>query len=190
MAETTHIRSFRVCFSVERRIHKLDRWRIPLPYGVPVRGVVYFAALALAMLVLGVLPVFGELLGGMNTFTRLGIIPGALAFVLYRVSLDGRPSHAAAAAWLRMRLDPQRMSAFRRLDEPGSVQLGTLVFAPDERGARLRRGVVRGPAEVVLRYETERSARGRRLQVSQVGAEPLWRGTRVRLKAGQEVVCR
>jgi hypothetical protein len=123
-------------------------------------------------------------------FTRLGAIPGATAFVLYRLSLDGRPSHAVAAAWLRMRMDPARMSAFRRLEEPGQVQLGTLVLAPDERGARLRRGVVRGPGEVVLRYETERTRRGRRLHVRQAGADPLWRGTRVTLKAGQEVVCR
>ena len=62
-----------------------------MPYGVPVRGIVYFAAAALAMLVLGALPVFGELFGGMNTFTRLAIVPGAIAFVLYRLSLDGRP---------------------------------------------------------------------------------------------------
>lgn len=190
MAETTHIRSFRVCFSVERRIHKLDRWRIPVPYGVPVRGIVYFAAAALVMLVLGALPVFGELFAGMNMLTRLAIVPGAIAFVLYRLSLDGRPSHAVAAAWLRMQMGPRRMSAFQRLDEPAEVRLGTLMLAPDERAARMRAGVVRGPAEVVLRYPTERQARGDRMNVRQFGAEPLWRGTRVTLKAGQEVVCR
>jgi len=38
--QTLQIRSFRVVFDLERRLHKIDRWRIPLPYGVPVRGLV------------------------------------------------------------------------------------------------------------------------------------------------------
>ena len=103
--QVVHIRSFRNCFTVERRIHKLDRWRVPLPYGLPVRGPgVLRRGAALALLVLSRLPLFGELLQELNTFTRLVLVPGAIAFVLYRVTLDGRPSHAAAVAWVRMRM--------------------------------------------------------------------------------------
>ena len=35
--EARPIRSYRVCFSLERRIYKIDRWRLPVPWGVPLR---------------------------------------------------------------------------------------------------------------------------------------------------------
>jgi hypothetical protein len=183
-----HIRSFRNCFTVERRIHKLDRWRVPLPYGLPVRGLAYFVVASLALLVLSHLPLFGVLLQEFNTFTRLVLIPGAIAFLLYRVTLDGRPSHAAAVAWIRMRSEPRRMSGFRRLDTPEQVTLGSILLAPDERSARMRAGVVEGPAELVLRYAAEAQTRRDELRLKQSGDEPLWRGKRVRLNAGQRVV--
>jgi hypothetical protein len=183
-----HIRSFRNCFTVERRIHKLDRWRIPLPYGLPVRGLLYFAVAAVAILVLSRTPLFGQLLGQLNTFTRLVAVPGALAFLLYRVTLDGRPSHAAALAWLRMRTEPSRMSGFRRLDVPEKVTLGSVLLAPDERAARMRRGVIEGPADVVMRYAAEADVRRNVIRLVQSGDEPLWRGKQVRLNAGQRAV--
>jgi len=185
---TLHIRSYRVCFTVERRIHKLDRWRVPLPYGLPVRGLAYFAGAALAVLILARMPLIGGLLGDLNWFTRYAIVPGALAFLLYRLTLDGRPSHAAAIAWLRMQSEPARMSAFRKLDAPAQVTLGSVLLAPDERTARLRRGVVEGPADLVLRYAAEAQVRGDELRLAQRGTEPLWRGKQVRLGAGQRVV--
>jgi hypothetical protein len=183
-----HIRSFRTCFTVERRIHKLDRWRIPLPYGLPVRGLGYFVGAAVAIVILSRLPLFGQLLGELNTFTRLVALPGGLAFVLYRVTLDGRPSHAAALAWLRMRTEPGRMSGFRRLDAPERVTLGSVLLAPDERAARMRRGVIEGPADVVLRYAAEADVRRDVIRLVQAGDEPLWRGKQVRLDAGQRAV--
>lgn len=183
-----HIRSYQVCFTVERRIHKLDRWRVPLPYGLPVRGLAYFAGIALAMLVLSQLPLTGPLLNQFNAYTRLAILPGGIAFALYRVSLDGRPSHAAALAWLRMRCEPARMSAFRQLDAPRRIVLGSVLLAPDERSSWLRRGVVNGPAELLLRYDTEAHVQRDELHIVQRGDEPLWRGKQVRLKAGQRVV--
>jgi len=183
-----HIRSFRTCFTVERRIHKLDRWRVPLPYGLPVRGLAYFVVSAVALVILSELPLFGALLHGFNTFTRLLLLPGAIAFLLYRVTLDGRPSHAAALAWLRMRSEPGRMSGFRRLESPSQVTLGSVLLAPDERTARLRRGVVEGPAELVVRYAADTVLRRDELRLVQSGDEPLWRGKQVRLSAGQRVV--
>ncbi len=32
------------CFDLERRLHKIDRWRVPLPYGLPLRSLGYFVA--------------------------------------------------------------------------------------------------------------------------------------------------
>ena len=35
------LRSFRVCFQLERRLHRIDRFRLPFPYGLPLRGLGY-----------------------------------------------------------------------------------------------------------------------------------------------------
>jgi hypothetical protein len=153
-----------------------------------VRGLVYFACAALAVVILSRLPGVGAVLHDLSAFTRYVLVPGTIAFALYRVRLDGRPSHAAALAWLRMQLEPRRMSAFRTLDVPARVTLGSVLLAPDERSARLRRGVVEGPAELVIRYDADADLRGNELRLVQRGSEPLWRGKRVQLDAGQRVV--
>ena len=49
------IRSYRRVFDLERRIYRIDRLRLN-PGGVPVRGVVYFLALLLAVLIARRLP--------------------------------------------------------------------------------------------------------------------------------------
>ncbi len=182
------IRSYRVCFSVERRIHKLDRWRVPLPYGLPVRGLVYFACAALAVLVLSPFPVVGDLLGDLHPIMRFLLVPGAVAMTLYRLALDGRPAHAAGLAWVRMRLEPSRMAAFRAVEPPGPVTLGTLVMAPDERFARMRAGVIEGPADVLIRYPAQARQRRTALHVRQQDGEVMPRGKQIRLGAGQRVV--
>ena len=44
MADSLIIRSYRRVFEVDRRIYRVDRWALPVPGGVPLRGVGYFAA--------------------------------------------------------------------------------------------------------------------------------------------------
>ena len=80
------------------------------------------------------------------------------------------------------------MSGFRRLDAPVQVTLGSVLLAPDERAARMRRGVIEGPAEVVLRYAADADVRRNVVRLVQSGDEPLWRGKQVRLNAGQRAV--
>ena len=65
VAAPLQIRSFRVCFKLERRIHKIDRWRLPLPFGVPLRGIGYAAAAFVVLGMLAQLPVAGALLGAL-----------------------------------------------------------------------------------------------------------------------------
>jgi hypothetical protein len=182
------IRSFRVCFKLERRIHKIDRWRLPLPYGIPLRGIGYAAAAFVLMLVLGRLPVIGDLLGLMSPWLRLVAVPIAAGYLLTQWKVDGRAAHAAGLAWLRMQLRPRRLAAFRPAPAHGPVSLGAITIAPDERSSRYRKGVVEGPATVILRYPARMRQRGRTLRVRQVSDEPLWRGKQVNLAAGQRVV--
>ena len=47
------IRSYRRVFEVDRRIYRVDRWALPVPGGVPLRAVGYFAATVLAVVILG-----------------------------------------------------------------------------------------------------------------------------------------
>ena len=63
MAERVVIRSYRRVFEVDRRIYRVDRWALPVPGGVPLRAVGYFAATVLAMIVLGRAARVGELVG-------------------------------------------------------------------------------------------------------------------------------
>jgi hypothetical protein len=50
MADSLTIRSYRRVFEVDRRIYRVDRWALPVPGGVPLRGMGYFAA-AVALVV-------------------------------------------------------------------------------------------------------------------------------------------
>jgi hypothetical protein len=181
------IRSYRLCFELERRIHSIDRWRIPVPYGVPLRGVAYGAAALLLVLVLAGLPVVGELLGVVHPALRLVILPVGVAFWMTRLRVDGRSAHAAAVSWARWRLGPARLSAFRPAERPGTRLLASMAVAAGDDAARYRRCVVSGPAEVTLRYPASARLRGHTIRLRAAGAEPLWRGKRLKLGPGQRL---
>jgi hypothetical protein len=184
------IRSYRLCFDLERRIHRIDRWRIPVPYGVPLRGVAYGAAALATGLLLQRLPITGELLGVLHPALRLVILPVAVAYALTRLRVDGRPAHAAALAWLRWRLYASRVAAFRAAEPPGPQLLRDLAIAADDGSALYRRAVIRGPGTLTLRYPARARARARKLELRQAGGVPLWWGKRIRLAEGQRLVVR
>jgi hypothetical protein len=187
---STPIRSFRVCFKLERRIHKIDRWRIPLAFGVPLRGLCYAVAILLALLIAGRLPLLGGIAGGMPSPLRFVLLPIGGAYLLMQWEIDGRSAHATGVAWLRLRLAPARLVGFRSAPPTGLVQFGELAIAYDDRGARMRPAVVDGPATVVLRYPFAAQPRGRTLKVVGHDGEPQWRGKQVRLADGQRMVIR
>jgi hypothetical protein len=107
------IRSFRVVFDLERRIHHVDRFRVPLPYGVPLRSVGYAAAALVAVLIGQGLPIVGSVLMTMDAPVRLALLPIGVSVLLSRLRIDGRPAHVAALAWLRFVVGPTRYVAFR-----------------------------------------------------------------------------
>jgi hypothetical protein len=185
---TIQICSFRVCFQLERRLHKIDRWRVPVPYGVPVRGICYAIAAVLFVVVLDNLPVTDTVIGTMPFAVRYAVLPvgGAYLFVQWR--LDGRTAHAAVLAWVRYQLSPRRVCAFRPMREATRVTLGSVTVAHDERAAAGRRGEIRGPARVVLRYPATLKPRRRTLIVTQEPGAALWQGKQVVLRARQRMV--
>jgi hypothetical protein len=185
--QTVAIRSFRVCFRFERRIHKIDRWRLPLPFGVPLRGAGYALALLLAVLISRRLPIIGDAVWILPAPLRFVLLPIGSAYLLAQWEPDGRPAHAVMIAWLRMQLAPSRLVGFRRAPTTGVATLTDVTIVADESSVRLRPAIVHGPAEIVLRYPFEAHQRGRTLRVAPREGSPRWRGKRIRVHSGQRV---
>src|SRR3954451_16233975 len=66
MSDRVVIRSYRRVFEVDRRIYRVDRWALPVPGGVPLRAVGYFAAALIVVIVAGALPGVGEVVSGVS----------------------------------------------------------------------------------------------------------------------------
>jgi TcpE family len=164
MADQMIVRSYRRVFRIDRRIYRVDRWALPVPGGVPLRGVGYFAVALAAILVLEALPVAGGLVGAVTAPLRYVVAPLAVAVLAAQASPDGRPAHKFARAWLALRLRSRRRSAGRRVPwESERVRYsGTVVTRGDEHSPTLRRGRVHGPASAVFAtpVELDRDRRG------------------------------
>ena len=185
--EQLSIRSYRLCFELERRIHKIDRWRIPVPYGVPLRGIAYAACALGLILVAGGLPLIGPLLALVHPAVRLVVAPAAAGYLLWQLRIDGRPAHRAALAWARLALSPARVAAFRAAPAPGPQRLGDVSVCPDERSCRYRPALIAGPASVLLRYPASGRRRGRTLHLRPVAGGAMWRGKRLKVGSGRRV---
>lgn len=184
------VRSFRVVFELERRIHKVDRIRLPLPYGLPLRSLAYALAALLVVVVLGRVPLLGAPLAALPVPVRLAVLPAAVAYALTQLRPDGRPAHWFLLAWARQRLAPSTVVAFASTRRRRVERLDELVVAPDERDVRYRSAVIEGPAVALLRLPVEPRPRGSTLVLEPAGDTPLYRGRRLRLAAGQRAVVR
>src|SRR4051794_7388849 len=113
------IRSYRVVFDLERRIHRIDRFRVPLPYGLPLRSIGYAVAALLIVVAAERLPVLGDAVSALPAPVRLVLVPLATSFALTRIRLDGRSAHAALACWIRYVSLPRELVGFAgRSDHP------------------------------------------------------------------------
>ena len=184
------IRSYRDVFDLERRIHRLDRFRVPVPHGIPLRGLAYGIAALLALLLLSELPLLGAALGALPAPLRLVVLPAGVAMLLTQVKVDGRSAHTAAAAWARMALAPKRLVGMAPAPADEALVLGEVAFSPDEHASHYRRAAVLGPARVLLRYPARAHRSGSTLWLDQLEARPMYRGKVVSLRAGQRLVFR
>ncbi len=178
------IRSYRLAFALERRIFRIERYRLPLPYGLPLRGLAY-AALALAVVLLGErVAGFGALVSALPWPIRYLVLPAGAAQLLLGVRVDGRPAHQAAAAWIALRL-----ALLRQARHDVRWRLADVALVPDDRDPALRAAVVAGPGVVIVRLPARLRPRrgGRELRVRPTRGRPDQRGVRVALKAGQRM---
>lgn len=186
---TLEIHSFRVVFALERRLHRIDRWRLPLPYGLPVRALAYAAAVLLLIVAASRLPGIGDLVRVLPAPVRFVLLPGIAAFTLDRARVDGRPAHKFLIALLRHRLGARHLSGFRRTPPAGHearIQ-SELAFVPDLSAGYYRPSRIKGPARLRLAYPVEGLRQGRRLVLRQSDRAPLRRAKLLTLPQGAEV---
>lgn len=127
---------------MDRRIYRVDRWALPVPGGVPLRGMGYFATTLVLVVVLGQLPGVSVVLGALNAPLRYVLLPLAVAMLASQASPDGRPAHRFVLAWVGLRL--------RAPVQPVRWH-GKLRMRWDEDAPELHRSRVRGPATVDFR---------------------------------------
>lgn len=170
MTRALQLRSYRLAFELERRIFRIDRYRIPVPYGLPLTTVAWWFAALVAVVLAARIPLLSGLLGLVPWPVRLIVVPAALARVACAPGVDQRPAYQRAAARARRAAGPRRVAAFSRCRPGRVVRLGDVCVAGDERSSVLRSAVIRGAGEVLI----GRPARGRR------------HGRRVELWPGEE----
>ncbi len=144
----TEIRSFRSVFDLERRIYRIDRLRLN-PGGIPVRGVVYWLALLVAVAVAARVPLLGGAVCALPWYVRELMLPAACAGLLTLIRVEGRPFHLAAASLLRYAVESRHVAGMRPCAGPGRCwRPNELLVLPDGSDARLRRLRYTGPGAV------------------------------------------
>jgi hypothetical protein len=150
------IRSYRAVFDLERRIYRVDQLRLN-PGGIPVRGVVYFIAILLAMLIAGGLPLVGAAIGALPWYLRDLALPVASATVLSVIRIEGRPFHLAAYALLRYRVGSRRLAGVRPCGATDARwRPEEILLLPDGSDGGMRRLRYTGPGAVLVTVAHER----------------------------------
>lgn len=145
------IRSYRNVFALERRIYRVENVRLN-PAGVPIRGIVYFVALASCALIGSRLPPVRALAQALPWYMRDIALPGLLASLLTIVRIEGRPAHLAGLALLRYATGPRELAGLRpRGSADRRFRLDELLVLADGSDSRLRRLRYTGAGAVLVR---------------------------------------
>src|SRR5215211_7854125 len=117
------IRSFRLVFDRGyRRLFKIDRYRLPFAYGLPILGIGYAAAVGLALTLVAALP----------PPIHWVAIPVGLAMVMLHWRPDGLKPHAALWAWVDAALTARELSCWQPAErDADALELGEIACAPD-----------------------------------------------------------
>jgi hypothetical protein len=146
------VRSYRNVFALERRIYRIDSVRLN-PGGVPMRGVLYGAGLALSIVMLASLPITGWLLGWLPWYARDLAVPAAGAALLTVIRVEGRSFHLAAYALLRHVFSARHRRGTLAIRSPGPGRRWRppdLPLLVDGSDARLRRMRFSGPGAALV----------------------------------------
>jgi hypothetical protein len=186
-ASGLEIRSFHVVFRLERRLHRIDRWRLPFPHGVPVGAIAHGALVLLVVVAVGRLPGIGAVIAALPAPLAYVLIPGGSAAALTRLRIDGRPAHRhllahASAVLARRRTAGQRTAPTTPLHVVGQT---LIAHGPDRSG--FPHSQITGPATVGVLLPARAHARARMLHLTPRPGRPLQRPRTIRLAAGQRL---
>jgi len=188
------VRSFREVFAIERRLFKVDRWRIPLRSGLEVRAIVYAIACYAALLVLRAVPPVAAVHDLLPAPIGWLILPVGGALALARFRPDGRIPHHAALSVARWALSPRALAGLRPERGIGrpALAISDVVMCADWRdGQRPLHGDVVGPATITARHPARLTATsdGAVLELSLDGP-PRRRGQEVDVGDGERLEVR
>lgn len=196
--DRVRVRSYRaVLDSVERRIFHLDRWRLPMPQGVSLRALLYTLATAFGVLVAARLPLISAVLALLPPSALYMGLPVLTGWALASLRIDGRPPHHVLRSGVSYTIGPKTLAGLRPCLASGSsyTPVEAIQIAPSGDEPLYRRGRVRGPATILLRYPAEITIVGRdlkstrRLRVASCrGGRPMPVGRKVEVPAGAEVL--
>ena len=182
------LRSYRLAFELERRIHRIDRFRIPLPYGLPLAALGYGAAALGAVLLATSLPGLGTALAFLPFPFRLILLPAGAAHLLCRTGADGRPAHEVLEARAAFLLRPRRLVGLERAPRVDVPERHEVVLVPDERGPDYEAGVVRGPLRARLRQPARVTVRATKAELRQLDDRPMFRLRELEIDDRQSLV--
>src|SRR4051812_15327191 len=122
------IRSFRLVFDRGyRRLFKIDRYRLPFAYGVPMLGILYTALVAPALVLVGKLAVIGPALAELPPPIHWVALPVGLATVMLHWRPDGLKPHVALWASLEAALTVRELSCWQPAERDGDgLELGEI----------------------------------------------------------------
>jgi hypothetical protein len=196
--EVKVVRSYTLVFRRRWRIFRVQSWRIPLPGGLELRLLGYWLGCLVAVAVMGRVPVMGSLVELVPASARFVVCPLLAAWALSRWEVDGRAPHRALVGGLFWLLRPRVVASFRRVPRVGAVEVpvGEVVVGPDLSAASYPRGVIEGPARLLLRYPVN-AFRGRdgfsgvgatrSLRLRGASTVPLARGRTLDVPSGHKV---
>lgn len=186
------LRSYRLAFEVERRIHRIDRYRVPLPYGVALGDLGWGLAAAAAVGAATTLPLIGGLLSLLPWPIRFLLLPGIAAHLLGRKGPDGRPAHERMLARWLQQLRPARFIFGERTvgSRECSALCDSLVIVPDERLPDHRAGIVSGAGPVHVRRPARAVVRPGTIDLTPLEGPPLRLTRTLSLELGHRVVVR
>jgi hypothetical protein len=196
------VRSYRTVFRRRWRIFRVQSWRLPLPGGLELRALAYFAAALGTLAALAALPLVGAAVGALPSALRLLVLPITVAWALSRWEVDGRSPHRALAGELHWALSPHTLAGLRRCPAPGTLLAppAPLCLGLDLRAPSYPRGRLDGPVRLLLRYPVavepiggvgrtarERAASARSWRLRPLGGKPLRQGRVLAVPAGRTV---
>ena len=128
-------------FGLDRRLHRIDRWAVPVPGGVPYRAIGAAALAAVVIVVLTHLPIIGLLFAPIPGPLLYVVLPIAAGMLASQTTPDGRNAVRWAATWISYPL-----RAHRHVTIPSTVPVGADLSLRGRQAIR-----VSGPAR--LRFD-------------------------------------